>query len=72
MVHTTTAINLRNQQLNDKLTVMASLEKSKLDQEIKNNEGAMKLIADAHLQLVQEHLQMWVEKEKEKLRANQS
>ena len=67
-----TAINLRNQQLNDKLTVMASLEKSKLDQEIKNNEGAMKLIADAHLQLVQEHLQMWVEKEKEKLRANQS
>ncbi len=67
-----TAINLRNQQLNDKLTVMASIEKSKLDQEIKNNEGAMKLIADAHLQLVQEHLQIWLEKEKEKLRSNQS
>jgi hypothetical protein len=67
-----TAINLRNQQLNDKLTVMASIEKSKLDQEIKNNEGAMKLIGEAHLQLVQEHLKQWVESEKEKLKSEQA
>ena len=62
-----TAVNMRNQQLNNKLTLLASIEQQKVDQEIYNNEGAMKLVADAHLELVKEQLKIWVGKEKEKL-----
>lgn len=64
-----TSINMRNQQLNNQLTVMASIEQNKLDQEIKNNEGAMKLIGEAHLELVKEQLQIWLEEEKEKIKS---
>ncbi len=63
-----TAINMRNQQLNNKLTVMASVEQSKIDQELKNNEGAMKLIGEAHLELVKEQLKIWMDQEKDKIK----
>ncbi len=63
-----TAINMRNQQLNNKLTLMASIEQSKIEQELKNNEGAMKLIGEAHLELVKEQLKIWIDKEKDKIR----
>ncbi len=63
-----TAINMRNQQLNNKLTVMASIEQSKIEQELVNNEGAMKLIGEAHLELVRDQLKIWLEKEKQKIR----
>ncbi|MEQ9289271.1 MAG: DUF4407 domain-containing protein [Cyclobacteriaceae bacterium] len=62
-----TAINMRNQQLNNKLTLMASVEQGKIDQELKNNEGAMKLIGEAHLELVKEQLKIWIDKEKTKI-----
>jgi hypothetical protein len=62
------AINTRNQQLNNKLTVLASVEQNRLDQELKNNEGAMKLIGEAHLELVKEQLKIWIEQEKTKIR----
>lgn len=62
------AINTRNQQLNNKLTVLASVEQNRLDQELKNNEGAMKLIGEAHLELVKEQLKIWIEREKDKIR----
>lgn len=62
-----TAINMRNQQLNNKLTLMASIEQSKIEQEVKNNEGAMKLIGEAHLELVKEQLKIWINQEKEKI-----
>lgn len=62
------AINMRNQQLNSKLTVMAGIEQSRLDQEVRNNEGTMKLIGEAHLELVREQLKIWLEEEKEKIR----
>ena len=62
------AINMRNQQLNSKLTVMAGIEQSRLEQEIRNNEGTMKLIGEAHLELVREQLKVWLEQEKEKVR----
>lgn len=62
------AINTRNQQLNNKLTVLASVEQNRLDQELKNNEGAMKLIGEAHLELVKEQLKIWIEQEKNKIR----
>jgi len=62
------AINTRNQQLNNKLTVLASVEQNRLDQELKNNEGAMKLIGEAHLELVKEQLKIWIEQEKDKIR----
>lgn len=65
-----TAINLRNQQLNHKLTVMAGIEQDKSDQELRNNEGTMKLIAEAHMELVREQLKIWIEEEKINIRQN--
>ncbi len=62
------SINTRNQQLNNKLTVLASVEQNRLEQELKNNEGAMKLIGEAHLELVKEQLKIWIEQEKDKIR----
>lgn len=62
-----TAVNLRNQELNNKLTLLASVEQQKVDQEIYNNEGTMKLVANAHMELVEEQLKIWVDKEKSKL-----
>lgn len=63
-----TAVNMRNQELNNKLTVLASVEQRKVEQELKNNEGAMKLIGDAHLELVKEQLRIWTDQEKSKIR----
>ncbi len=63
-----TSINMRNQQLNNKLTVMASIEQSKIEQELVNNEGAMKLIGEAHLELVRDQLKIWLEQEKRKIK----
>ena len=59
---------MRNQQLNNKLTVMASIEQSKIEQELVNNEGAMKLIGEAHLELVRDQLKIWLEQEKRKIK----
>jgi len=64
-----TAINMRNQQLNNKLTMMASIEQNKIEQELKNNEGAMKLIGEAHLELVKDQLKIWIDEEREKIKA---
>ena len=47
---------------------MASIEQSKLEQELRNNEGAMKLIGEAHLELVKEQLKVWLSEEKEKIK----
>ena len=47
---------------------MASVEQNKIDQELKNNEGAMKLIGDTHLELVKEQLKIWIDQEKDKIR----
>jgi hypothetical protein len=63
-----TSINMRNQQLNNKLTVMASIEQSKIEQELINNEGAMNLIGEAHLELVRDQLKIWLDQEKRKIR----
>jgi hypothetical protein len=63
-----TSINMRNQQLNNKLTVMAAIEQSKIEQELINNEGAMNLIGEAHLELVRDQLKIWLDQEKRKLR----
>ena len=62
------AINRRNQELNNKLTVMAGMEHRKVEQELKNNEGALRLIGEAHLELVKEQLRIWTEKEKKRIR----
>jgi hypothetical protein len=63
-----TAVNMRNQQLNNKLTIMASIEQDKVEQELKNNEGSMKLIGEAHLEIVKAQLEVWVDEEKDKIR----
>ena len=62
---------MRNQQLNNKLTVMASIEQSKIEQELINNEGAMKLIGEAHLELVRDQLKIWLERERDKIRESE-
>ena len=64
------AFNARkhNQQLNNKLTIMASIEQEKVEQELKNNEGSMKLIGEAHLEIVKAQLEVWVDEEKDKIR----
>lgn len=62
------SINLRNQKLNNQLTLLASIEQEKVQQQITNNKGTLKLIEEAQQELVKEQLAIWVEKEKEKLR----
>lgn len=62
------SINMRNQKLNNQLTLLASLEQEKVEQQITNNKGTLKLIEEAQQELVKEQLAIWVEKEKEKLR----
>jgi hypothetical protein len=58
---------MRNQQLNNRLTVLANIEQQKVEQEILNNEGAMKLIGEAHLELVKDQLRVWLDEEKAKI-----
>ncbi|MBK6265131.1 DUF4407 domain-containing protein [Marivirga sp. S37H4] len=61
-------INLRNQKLNNQLTLLASVEQEKIEQQIINNKRTLHLIEEAHEELVKEQLAIWVEKEKRKLR----
>jgi hypothetical protein len=62
------SINLRNQKLNNQLTLLASVEQQKVEQQILNNKETMHLIEKAHQELVKEQLAIWVEQEKIKLR----
>jgi hypothetical protein len=62
------SINLRNQKLNNHLTLVASIEQEKIEQQILNNKETLHLIELAHQELVKEQLDIWVEKEKAKLR----
>lgn len=62
------SINLRNQKLNNQLTLLASVEQQKVEQQVMNNKETMHLIEKAHLELVREQLAIWVEQEKIKLR----
>jgi hypothetical protein len=62
------SINLRNQKLNNQLTLLASVEQQKVEQQVMNNKETMHLIEKAHLELVKEQLAIWVEQEKFKLR----
>lgn len=62
------SINLRNQKLNNQLTLLASMEQEKVQQQITNNKTTLKLIDKAQQELIKEQLAIWVEQEKEKLR----
>jgi hypothetical protein len=64
------SINLRNQKLNNHLTLIASVEQEKVEQQIMNNKETLHLIEMAHQELVKEQLNIWVEQEKMKLREN--
>ena len=57
-------INQRNHELNKKLTLYTNLDKAQIEQEILNNQEAMKIISDAHLDLTKEMVADWLEKEK--------
>ncbi|UII27393.1 DUF4407 domain-containing protein [Fulvivirga maritima] len=62
------SINLRNQKLNNQLTVLANVEQEKVEQQIINNKRTLQLIEEAQEELVREQLSIWVEQEKKKLR----
>jgi hypothetical protein len=64
------SISLRNQKLNNHLTLIASMEQEKVGQEILNNKETLHLIELAHQELVKEQLDIWVAQEKIKLRQN--
>jgi Domain of unknown function (DUF4407) len=64
------SISMRNQKLNNHLTLVASVEQEKIDQQIMNNKETLHLIDKAQQELVKEQLDIWVEKEKAKLREN--
>jgi Domain of unknown function (DUF4407) len=64
------SISLRNQKLNNHLTLMASIEQEKVAQQIMNSKETLGLIERAHQELVKEQLDIWVEQEKQKLREN--
>ena len=62
-------MNQRNHDLNQKLTIYTNLDKTRVEQEIANNQEAMKIISDAHLELTREMVNDWLEKEKAKIKA---
>lgn len=64
------SISLRNQKLNNHLTLIASVEQEKVEQQILNSKETLQLIEKAHHELVKEQLEIWVEQEKLKLREN--
>lgn len=64
------SINLRNQKLNNHLTLLASIEQEKVEHQIMNNKETLSLIEKAHQELVKEQLDIWVEQEKVKLRSD--
>ncbi len=66
------SINLRNQKLNNHLTLLASVEQEKVEQEIMNNKETLRLIEKAHQELVKEQLDIWVAQEKTKLHTKTS
>ncbi|MBT6916002.1 MAG: hypothetical protein HN728_06360 [Flavobacteriales bacterium] len=49
---------------------MTRIERSKIEQEMINNEGSMNMIGEAHLELVRDQLKIWLEKEKQNIREN--
>ncbi len=61
-------INLRNQKLNNQLTLLSRIEEQKVTQQINQSEKAVGLIEDAYEELVKEHLSIWLEKEKKEIR----
>ncbi|MBT1686935.1 DUF4407 domain-containing protein [Dawidia soli] len=64
------SINIRNQKLNNQLTLLASVEQQQVEQQLKHNRETINLIEKAHQELVREQLSLWVEQEKIKLREN--
>jgi hypothetical protein len=61
-------INQRNHELNQKLTLYTNIDKAKVEQEIANNQEAMKIISEAHLELTKELVEDWLQKEKNKIK----
>lgn len=61
-------INFRNHELNKKLTLTTNIDKAQVEQEILNNKEALKIIADAHLELTKKMVDDWLEKEKANLK----
>lgn len=61
------AVNDLNQQLNTRLTIASGLEKQRVEKELEEHEASMKLVNEAHRELVREQLKAWMKEEKQKL-----
>ena len=62
------SINIRNQKLNNQLTLISSMEQQHIEQQVQHNKETLALIEEAHRELLREQLAMWVESEKVKMR----
>lgn len=61
------AVNDLNQQLNTRLTIASGLEKQRIEKEMEEHEASMKLVNEAHRELMREQLKAWMHEEKQKL-----
>ncbi|MEM6830663.1 MAG: DUF4407 domain-containing protein [Bacteroidota bacterium] len=62
-------INLRNQKLNNQLTLLSRIEEKKVEQQVNQSDKAVMLVEEAYEELVKEHLSVWLEKEKKEIRS---
>lgn len=62
------SVNLRNQKLNNQLTVISGMEQLQVEHQLQQNKDTLLMIEKAHQELVKEQLDIWVEEEKKKLR----
>jgi hypothetical protein len=61
------AVNDLNQQLNTRLTIASGYEKQRIDKELEEQEASLKLVNEAHRELIREQLKVWMNEEKQKL-----
>ena len=62
------AINSKKLELNKKVTLMTNIHKAQIEQEVDQKKKAMRAISDAHMELVKEQIDQWLQSEKEKMR----
>lgn len=60
----------REEDLKKQIEMFKSIDQTEMDQEIQNNKRVLKTISDAHHELIQEQVNIWLEEEKRKLHLN--
>jgi hypothetical protein len=60
----------REQELKKKIEIFTSIDQVEMEQEVDNNKRTLKTISDAHHELIKEQVNIWLDKEREKIRQN--